>query len=165
MGIYAAFTDWNIFEAPKWVGFKNFNEILFNSDSTFYRQFHTGLWNTVQFVIYSVPLIIIIPLLMALAINSRILGYKVFQSIYYAPSLLSISAVVLTWIFMFNKNNGLINNILNLDWNWGGSGSALGKTGGTQPYTWMGLVIITVWWCIGQNLVFIWLPSAASTGT
>lgn len=149
VGIYAAFTDWNLFQAPKWVGFKNFYEILFNKDSTFYTQFHNGLWNTVQFVIYSVPLIIILPLLMALALNTKIAGHKFFQSIYYAPSLLSISAVVLTWVFMFNKNNGLINNVLHLNWNWGG----IGRQGGTQPYTWMAVVIMTIWWVIGQNLV------------
>ena len=148
-GIYAAFTNWDLFGSPKFTGFSNFYEILINKESTFYTQFHNGLGNTLQFVIYSVPACIIIPLLIAAALNTKISGHKFFQSIFYAPSLLSISAVVLTWVFMFNKNNGLINNILHLDKNWGG----ISRGGGTQPYTWIALVIITVWWCIGQNLV------------
>lgn len=142
-GIYAAFTDWNLFQAPQWAGLKNFSEILFNKDSTFYSQFHKGLYNTVIFVIFSVPFCIIIPLLMALAINTKVRGHRIFQSIYYAPSLLSISAVVLTWIFMFNKNSGLINNVLHIDVNWLG----------IQPYAWLSVVLVTVWWCIGGNLV------------
>jgi multiple sugar transport system permease protein len=148
-GIYVAFTDWNLFEAPVFTGFKNFYEILFNKDSTFYMQFHNGLWNTVQFVIYTVPICIIVPLLMAMALNTKLVAYKFFQSVYYLPSLLSISAVVLTWVFMFNKNNGLINNVFNLDVIWGG----VSRGGGQQPYTWIALVILTVWWCIGGNLI------------
>jgi len=143
MGIYVSFTSWNLFESPRWVGFDNYYEILFNRDSTFFRQFQNGFWNTFEFVIYSVPPIIILPLFMALALNSKIKGYKFFQSIFYAPSLLSISAVVLAWQTLFLRRDGLINNFLGLDVNWFGE----------QPFTWMAIVIITVWWVIGPNLV------------
>jgi multiple sugar transport system permease protein len=42
-----------------------------------------------------------------------------------------------------NKTLGPVNNILKLDINWTG----------TQPYVWIALVMITVWWCIGGNMV------------
>lgn len=143
MGIYVSFTSWNLFESPRWVGFANYYEILFNRDSTFFKQFQNGFWNTFEFVIYSVPPIIILPLFMALALNSKIKGYKFFQSIFYAPSLLSISAVVLAWQTLFLRRDGLINYFLGLNVNWFGE----------QPFTWAAIVIITVWWVIGPNLV------------
>ena len=41
MGVYAAFTRWDIFspQLPQFVGLENFKEILLNSESTYYRFF------------------------------------------------------------------------------------------------------------------------------
>jgi multiple sugar transport system permease protein len=59
------------------------------------------------------------------------------------PTLLSISSVILTWVFMFHRNLGPINNILGLRTNWFGQ----------QPFTWIAIVIITLWWGIGGNMI------------
>ena len=142
-GIYISFTKWNLYSAPKWVGLKNYIEILVNKDSTFYFQLHNGLANTMKFALMSVPLFIIIPLLIAVALNSKTYGNRIFQSIFYMPTLLSISSVILTWIFMFHRSLGPINNILGLKTNWFGQ----------QPFTWMAIVIITLWWGIGGNMI------------
>ncbi|WP_252130551.1 carbohydrate ABC transporter permease [Clostridium caldaquaticum] len=149
-GIYISFTKWNIMGTPVFVGLDNFREILVNKDSTFYTQFHNGLGNTIQFVIYSVPFCIIVPLLIAVALNVKPRGHKFFQALFYLPSLLSISSVILTWVFLFNRNLGPINNILGLKVNWAGM----------QPYAWIALVLITVWWTIGGNMV-IYLSALA----
>jgi len=145
MGIYAAFTKWDIFssELPVFVGLDNFKEILFNTESTYYRFFRTGFKNTITFVLLSVPLCIALPLLMALAINKKPFGHKFFQSLFYMPTVLSISTVILIWYYMFNKNLGLINNLFGLKVNWLGN----------QPYAWIAIVLVTVWWTIGTNMV------------
>ncbi|MDV4151860.1 sugar ABC transporter permease [Clostridium sp. AL.422] len=143
VGIYVSFTKWDIYTDPQWVGFKNYYEILLNSESIFYEQFWNGLKNTFIFSVLTIPFCIIIPLLFAVLLNNKPKGYKFFQSVFYVPGLLSISAVMLAWNFMFNKTFGLVNNITNLDINWGS----------TFPWYWIALVIITVWWCIGGNMV------------
>ena len=109
MGIYAAFTRWDIFspQLPQFVGLDNFKEILFNKESTYYRFFRMGFTNTLIFVVMSVPLGIVLPLLMALAINQKPFAHGFFQSLFYMPTVLSISTVVLIWYYMFNKNLGL----------------------------------------------------------
>lgn len=142
-GVYISFTKWNLLTSPQWVGFDNYKEILFNTESTFYTQFHNGIKNTTLFVLYSVPFCIIVPLMIALALNAKPAGRKFFQSLFYLPTLLSISSVILTWTFLFNRNLGPVNNVLKLQVNWYGQ----------QPYTWIALVIITVWWFIGGNMV------------
>lgn len=142
-GIYISFTKWNLFGEPIFVGLDNFREILFNSDSTFYKQLRIGLGNTIKFVFMSVPLAIIVPLLLASALHSKPKGSKVYQAIFYAPSLLSISSVVLAWQFVFHRRMGPINNIFGIDINWFGQ----------QPYTWIVIVIVTIWWCIGGNMI------------
>jgi multiple sugar transport system permease protein len=153
-GIVIAFTQWNLMETPTWVGLDNFREILVNNESTFYKQFHNGLGNTIQFVFYSVPFCIIVPLLMAVALHAKPKGHKFFQALFYLPSLLSISSVILTWIFLFNRSMGPVNNVLGLKVNWTGQ----------MPYSWIALVLITVWWTIGGNMV-IYLSALADVST
>ncbi len=142
-GVYIAFTKWDLFSEPVFVGFDNFKEILFHQDSTFYKQLRIGLGNTIKFVVMCVPPAIIIPLLLATALTTRTKGHKIFQAIFYAPSLLSIASVVLAWQFMFHRRMGPINNILGININWFGE----------QPYTWVAIVIVTVWWCVGGNMI------------
>ncbi|GKU23713.1 carbohydrate ABC transporter permease [Clostridium folliculivorans] len=142
-GILISFTQWNLMGTPQWVGLKNYAEILANSKSTFYTQFHNGLKNTLTFTLFSVPFCVIVPLLLAAALNAKPKGHKIFQSIFYLPTLFSISSVILAWGFLFNKNFGPINKILGQSINWGG----------IQPYVWIAIITITVWWYIGGNMV------------
>ena len=143
LGIYAAFTSWNIFSPPTWVGFDNFRTILFNSESTFHRQFWNGFRNTITFVIITVPFQIAIPLTIACLLHTKPVGRNAFQAIFYVPTLLSITSVTLTFIFIFNRSLGLWNNILGVDVNWFGQ----------QPWAWMSIVITTLWWGIGANML------------
>ncbi|MEM5595664.1 sugar ABC transporter permease [Niallia circulans] len=75
--------------------------------------------------------------------NTKPVLWKVFQSLFYLPSLFAISAVIIIWGLMFNVTYGPINNIFNLETVWTG----------TQPYAWIALVAVTVWWTIGGNMI------------
>ena len=141
-GIYAAFTKWDLFTEPVFTGLDNFKTLLFDSQNTYYRQLRNGLWNTIKFVLFCVPFCIIVPLSLALALNARPKGNKIFQALYYLPSLMSISTVTLTWRYVFNTQYGIVNKFLGVDANFF-----------MPPYTWVMLVIVTVWWCTGSTMV------------
>ncbi|TRZ38043.1 sugar ABC transporter permease [Niallia circulans] len=142
-GIYISFTEWDLISSPTFIGLENYKEILLQSDSIFYEQLHTGLKNTFLFVLFVVPFCIIVPLCLAAALNTKPVLWKFFQSLFYLPSLFAISAVVIIWTLMFNVTYGPINNIFNLETVWTG----------TQPYAWIALMIVTVWWSIGGNMI------------
>lgn len=142
-GIYASFTKWNLFTNPIFTGLENYKTILLNTESTFYRQFWNGLKNTITFVIICVPFQVLIPLSIALLLDKRPKGRNIFQGILYMPTLFSITSVTLTWLFIFNRSLGLFNNLFGTDINWYGQ----------QPYAWMTIVITTLWWGIGGNLI------------
>lgn len=142
-GIYIAFTDWDLFTDPVFVGFKNFTTILFDQDSSFYRQFWNGLGNTFFFVLITVPFCILVPLFLATILNTRPKLHRLFQSIFYVPSLFAISAVMIIWQFLLSISYGPINEIFGININ----------LLSTQPYAWIALVVVTVWWTIGGNLV------------
>lgn len=139
-GIYISFTDWDLFSSPTFVGLDNYKELFFNSDSTFYEQLRIGLTNTFKFVLLSVPFCIIVPLMLAAALNTKPKLVKIFQSIFYIPSLFAISAVVIIWTLIFNVNYGPVNNLFDTDVPWMA----------TQPYavghTSSGNSVVDDWW-------------------
>lgn len=141
-GIYAAFTKWDLFNEPVFTGLENFRTLLFDSSNTYYKQLRNGLGNTIKFVVLCVPFCIIVPLSLALALNARPKGNKIFQALYYLPSLMSISTVTLTWRYVFNVQYGIVNKFFGVKANFF-----------TPPYTWAMLVIVTVWWCTGSTMV------------
>lgn len=129
---------------PVWVGLDNYRTILFNSDSTFYQQFYNGMKNTFIFVLITVPLMIIIPLLIAVALEQKDVKFKnMFQTLLYIPGLISISAASLIWSLIFNKQLGVANNLFGSDVVWSA----------TQPYAWITIIAITIWAGIGGNMI------------
>lgn len=143
-GIYISFTRWDMMGDPIFVWFENYKSI-FEFGSLFNQEFVSGLLHTCLYTVVMVPLLIIVPL--ALAVGLHALGKKrvrsVFQAILYAPSLLSVATVVLTWRWMLDREMGAINNIFMTDINWAGS----------QPYAWLSIFMLTLWSGIGGNMV------------
>ena len=152
-GIYAAFTKWDLFNEPVFIGLENFRTLLFDSGNTYFKQLRNGLWNTFKFVIYSVPFCILLPLSLAVALQTKARGSKFFQALYYFPSLLSITTVTLSWRYMFNAQYGVVTKFLGSTANWF-----------SPPHSWVVLVVVTVWWCAGGNMV-IYQSALASIPT
>ncbi len=147
-GVYAAFTDWKLAKPPVWEGLANFKTLLFDKESMFYYYLRWGLSTTFKFVIFTVPFQIVIPLLLAIGLNTKCKGSRIFQSLCYLPALLSISVVMTSWNYMFDTNAGLINFFLGQVF-----GIAKIKWMGDVPMNWIALVTITVWWCAGSNMI------------
>ena len=144
IGIASAFTDWQLGKPMVFIGLDNFKTLFFNQDSQYYWQLRWGLASTAKFVLMTVPFQIIVPLLLAVALKKKPFAHKIFQSIFYLPALLSIAVVMLSWNYMFNMSAGFINQALGLGkLNWTSS----------DPQCWYALVIITVWWVSGGNMI------------
>ena len=143
-GIYASFTKWNLIGEPTWIGLDNYKTILFNDNSTFHSQFFNGMKNTFIFVGTTVPLMVVIPLTIAVALEHKDVKWKsFFQSIIYLPGLISISAAALIWSLIFNKQLGIVSNVFGSEAVWAS----------TQPYAWIIIVVITIWGGIGGNMI------------
>ena len=102
---YFSFTDYNLFRAPNFVGFSNyirlFNEYLFS------RAFQ----NTITFSLIVTLTQTFLALILAVVLNRKIRGIKIFRTIYYLPSV--TSSVVITLIFMWLfQRRGVFNFLL-----------------------------------------------------
>ena len=83
------------------------------------RLFWLTLRNTLLYLVISVPLNIVAPLAVALLISREIAGMRVYRSLIYIPSLLSIAATGLIWKVLIDPDIGplywLTNRVLGLD--------------------------------------------------
>ena len=100
------------------------------------------------FTLFSVPLLLVIPLLVALVMNSKFRGRNFFRALYFAPYVLGVAVVAVLWRFLLDNNIGLVNHYL----------GALGLPDDiawttSTPAAWVALVGVTVWWTLGFNAV------------
>lgn len=105
--LYYSFTDYSIFNSPKFIGFSNYVR-LFTIDPDFMNSMKV----TLQYTFITVPGKVILALLIALLLNKKLKGVNYVRTIYYIPSLLSGSvAVSILWKVMF-MDDGFINSLL-----------------------------------------------------
>lgn len=107
--LFSSFTYYNITAVQKWYGLTNY-VALFTTDDMFWK----SLGNTMYYVVFSVPMVIIIAMLLALLMNMRVRFMSFFRTVYYLPSVLSGVAVFLLWQWIFDPSSGLLNNGLAL---------------------------------------------------
>ena len=133
----------------EFVGFQNYKNILFSQDFTYRTDFFRGLKNTLIFVVFSVPLLIVIPLFIAILIDIQPKGYKFFRALLFMPTAFSISSVILMWKRVLEVETGFINGVLKF--------LNLSQINflGSQPWAWISLLLVTVWWTMGTNIVIL----------
>ncbi|HEY1150780.1 MAG TPA: sugar ABC transporter permease [Pseudoduganella sp.] len=103
-GSYLAFTDYSLIRPTHWVGLDNFRYIFEN------EMFVTGLRNSLIFLIM-VPLVQIGALGLAVLVNNKLPGIKLFRAAYYVPVVTTVSVVGIMWGFMFHEQ-GALNYVL-----------------------------------------------------
>jgi len=103
-GSYLAFTDYSLIRPTHWVGLDNFRYIFDN------EMFVTGLRNSLVFLAI-VPLVQLGALSLAVLVNNKLPGIKLFRAAYYVPVVTTVSVVGIMWGFMFHEQ-GALNYIL-----------------------------------------------------
>jgi multiple sugar transport system permease protein len=129
-----------------WVGLGNYVD-LFTPGTSTSGPFWQSMEATGKFTLYSVPLLVVIPLLVALILNQKFPGQAFFRAMYFAPYVLGVAVIGILWRYILDPNVGLLNyylgllGIKNIPWI-----TAL-------PWAWISLVGVTVWWTMGFNAV------------
>lgn len=132
-----SFTDWDLLTPIKFVGLSNYVE-LFKSDL-----FYKILLNTVVFAISVSVFGVVIPLILAAVINSKIRGSEFFKVAYFLPFITPMIVIGIVWGWIFDPNIGFVNQILNAHVNW------LYDSNLALPV----LIAISVWKLIGYNMI------------
>ena len=144
--IYFSLVDWNGIagSAPKFVGLKNYIDAFHNAD------FILSLKNMARMVIISVICHTPIALLMAVAINTKCKGYRIFKALFFVPTVFPLTAVGLMWYFIFMPT-GSFNSLLEVI-----GLSDLVMPWLVDPATAMNtIVFVNVWAGVGYYMVII----------
>lgn len=118
VSLIMAFSHWNIFRPPYWVGLENFRSLLWYHyeggkavpNDPFFWQY---VYNTV-YLMAGIPIGMAGSLLVALMMNQKIKGIVIFRTLYFLPAVCSGVAVLILWTYLYNSDIGLINKTLRL---------------------------------------------------
>lgn len=80
----------------QWIGFKNYLYI-FTEDKDFQR----AIFNTFVYAFIKVFLLVVLSLLIALLLNRKMIGNKIFRVMIYLPAIIPIVSVSLLWKLIF----------------------------------------------------------------
>ncbi len=143
LSLYYSFTEYNLLQPPKWVGLQNYSSLTEDS------HYLNAVGNTVYFVVFSVPLGVLTAFIIAFLLNQQLRLRVLLRMIFYIPIVVPISATAILWMWIFNSNWGLLNNLLALIGIQGPSW--LGSPSWSKP----SLIIMQLWLVGGSVLIFL----------
>lgn len=132
-----SFTEWDLLNEIKFVGLDNYKSILSEPE------FLQILFNTFVYAISTTIFAVIIPLLIASALNAKIRGGEVYKTIYFLPFVTPAVVIAIVWSWIFDPNIGGINLLFKTHLNW------LFDRHLAMPV----LIFVSVWKLIGYNVV------------
>lgn len=132
-----SFAKWDLLNPIQFVGLSNYKEIL--TEPVFVKI----IINTFVYAIATSIFGVIIPLILACIINSKIRGADFYKTAYFLPFVTPMIVIGIIWEWIFDPNIGCLNHLLHLHINW------LYDTNFAMP----ALIIVSVWKLIGYNMI------------
>ncbi|MFD7295751.1 carbohydrate ABC transporter permease [Streptomyces sp. NPDC059897] len=141
--LYYAFTDYNLFAAPKWIGLDNFTAMFDDP------RWQKSVQVTLKYVVIGTPLKLLLALGVALLLNQSRRGQGLYRAAFYAPSLIGASVSVgFVWRALFS-DNAVVDKGL------GSLGLNLGGWIGDPDLILYSLVALTVWQFGAPMVIFL----------
>jgi len=132
-----SFMNWDLINKAQFVGLQNYKEIFTAP------LFGKILLNTFVYAISTSIFAVIIPLVLASILHSKIRGSEIFKTIYFLPFVTPMIVVAVIWQWIFDPNIGILNHFLHLHINW------LYDPNFAMP----AIIIVSVWKLIGYNMI------------
>lgn len=108
MSGYYGMTEYTGMGEPVFIGIENYKRLLFN-DPTFWKSLRNALLLGLGFVFIQHPFCILFAVLV-----DKVSGKweKFFRTTYFIPNVISVAVIASLWVYIFNYDFGLINNVL-----------------------------------------------------
>ncbi|SHM10090.1 carbohydrate ABC transporter permease [Actinacidiphila paucisporea] len=139
--LYLSFTNYDLLQSPKWVGFANYHQ-MFTADPRFMHSVRV----TLIYVVVVTPVKLALALGVAMLLNRKRRGIGVYRSLFYLPSLLGTSvAVALVWRSLFSQGGAVSDGLASL---------GLPKTDFINDPSWaLPAIILLACWQFGAPMV------------
>ncbi len=147
ISLFISLTDFDIYSLGdisfvRIIGFENYRKLYL--DPLFWK----ALLNTFYFVFVGGPISILVSLLSALFIQSKLIKFKkILRFVYFAPVVTTLVAVAIVWRYLYHPRFGAFNQFLSVF--------------GIDPVDWLGdpkfampaIIILAVWKNFGYNML------------
>ena len=111
---------------------------------------HQAFMNTLLYAVMVVPTTILLGTLLAVFVNSKLRGVKIFRTIYFSPQVVTMTVVAVVWSFIFSSSeSGLMNSALQLF--------------GLEPQRWLQdthwamfcIAVMYIWQSLGLQMLIV----------
>ena len=149
-GLVISLHRWNsLVPVHPFIGLQNYVDLVTPGSLTF-SDFWSSMRATGIFTVFSVPLLIVVPLLAAVLLNQNLKGTTFFRGVFFAPYVLGVAVIGVIWKYLLDPQAGVVNHLLGL----------IGLPDQTPwtvdvPWAWVSLVGVTIWWTAGLNTVIL----------
>ena len=125
------------------IGLDNYRKLI--NDAEVWR----AVLNTVEYMLLVVPIGVVLSMLLAVALNRKIVGKTIYRVIYFIPMVAAPAAVTMMWRWIYNTHYGILNYVL--------------ESVGLNPESWIenpkiaifSIAFIGIWSTVGYNMVLI----------
>lgn len=104
--VYYSFTSYSILNPGSFVGLENYKTLF--QDKLFWK----SIQNTLFFALLSVPTNIVVGIVVAMLLNTKIRGIGIYRTVFFIPTLVPVVATATVWRWLMNTNFGLFNSLL-----------------------------------------------------
>jgi len=105
------------------------------------------MYNTIYYAVFSIPFSLVLALGLALLLNQKLMGVRIFRTVFFLPSIVPMVAAAMLWLWILNPTFGLFNLLL----------EKIGIMGPAwlQNPSWCkpSLIIMSVWMGVGMPMV------------
>jgi multiple sugar transport system permease protein len=146
-GLWISLHNWDFLLPGKpFVGLQNYID-LFTPGTVTAGTFWSAMRATGIFILLSVPLLVVLPLLIAVPLANKFPGRNFFRAVVFAPYVLGVAVIGVLWRYLLDPNVGVLASLLDRI----GIESPPFLT--DTPWVWVALVVPTLWWTLGYNMV------------
>jgi raffinose/stachyose/melibiose transport system permease protein len=142
--VYYSFCEYKAISAPKFVGLKNYRDLLTDKTMRF------AIKNSLFFLVFSCVTQLIMGLFLAALLTNIKAGRNLFKNIIYLPCVLSSAALGLLWMFIFSPKLG-INQAL-AEWGIEGPLWLMDTKGFITLPMWV-IGFVALWQYVGQSMM------------
>lgn len=108
MVLYYSLTDFNMYQLPNFLGLKNYTKLFTD------MEFIASVKNTLFYTVCTLTIQLALGLLFAVLLYNKSKAVPFFRTAIYLPHVMSMVCVSMVWLWLYNPNFGLFNNVLKM---------------------------------------------------
>ena len=141
--VYLSLTEWNMVRSPVFTGLENFIKLF--RDPRFYQ----ALKNTMVYTVGTVHVLIVLSLLLAVLVNSKVKGISIFRTMIFIPVVASTVGSAMLWQWLLANDIGIVAYLLKI------FGIKAPQFLTSSKWAMFSVILYTIWKQLGYNMVIL----------